>query len=370
MGIGDGFFDGFFLGGVQEGMSERREFEQKKAIQDAANARAKEELGLSKKKFAHARQQAEQAAKLEMKDRSEKHLSAMLADIEETTKALRQAGASQDQIEQTLAPYATKALQFGTKFGADPELLGARLGAIVSRPAAPQTDIGKLEADRRAGYIDEATYRKKLDAIGSGGITINTGEKGANKFAEELNKGIAGEFIEKRKSAIDAIASMQSTAEARKLLDAGIITGTGADYILQFGKSLQTAGVTLAPEAIANTEAFVATRAAEVGRIIKLFGAGTGLSDADREFATRAAAGSITLTEASIKRVLEINLRASRNVIKAYNADVSQLDPSILPFDLRLPEAPAAATGEAPIRKTINGVTYEKRDGTWFTVSK
>lgn len=360
---------GFFLGGVQEGMSERREFDQKKKTQDAASARADEELSLSKSKFAHARQQAEQSAKIAMRDRANKQLDAMLGDIEETTKTLRQAGASQEQIEQTLAPYAGKAHQFGIKFGADPELLGARLGAIVSRPAAPQTDLGKLEADRRAGYIDEATYRKKLDTIGQGGVVVNVGDKANEKFASELNKNLAGEFVEKRKSALDAISSLQSTAEARKLLDAGIISGAGADYILQFGKALQTAGVTLAPEAIANTEAFVATRAAEVGRIIKLFGAGTGLSDADREFATRAAAGSITLTEASIKRVLDVNMRASRNVIARYNEDVRQLDQNILPFDLRLPEVPAAATGETPIRKTIGGVTYEKRDGTWFTVT-
>jgi hypothetical protein len=62
----------------------------------------------------------------------------------------------------------------------------------------------------------------------------------------------------------------------------------------------------------------MASLAAPVAQIIKQFGAGTGLSDADREFARMAAAGDIGLTSKSIKRIMEINDRAATNLIKRY----------------------------------------------------
>lgn len=348
---------GTFLGGFQQGMADRRQSdrEDEKLALERQDAEAKIKLAQDKQN-------------LELRTEANKVFNDVLSDIKETADALRAAGRSQDEIEAAVSPLAERAVSFGGRFGQDPELIAARIQSIAGRPSEPQTELGKLEADRRAGYISEDVYRQKLEGLSKGsGTTINVGGASDKAFATELNKAFANEFTEQRKSAIDAVASIKSNDEALKLLDSGIITGTGADYILQVGKALQQAGINLAPDAIANTEAFVATRAQEVGRIIKLFGAGTGLSDKDREFATRAAAGEISLTESSIRRVLEINAKASRNIVRAYNNTVSQLDPSIVPFDLRLPEVPSA-TAEQPIIKTINGVKYERRDGVWFKV--
>ncbi len=352
--------NGLFLGGMQEGISERRQFDQTKKIQDKADARADAQLRLNQQQQAHAEQ-------VDLNTRANKTFNDLIGTIEETAKTLRAAGRSQAEIEDAVMPLAERTHQFASKFGQDPDLVASRISSIIGRPAEPQTDLGKLEADRRAGYIDESTYRAKLDAIGKGdGTTVNIVNAGEKSFSTELNKSLAQEFTERRKSALDAVASMKSNDEALALLNRGVITGSGAEYVLQLGKALQSIGVNLAPDAIANSEAFVATRAQEVGRIIKLFGAGTSLSDADREFATKAAAGQITLTEPSIRRILDINARASRSIVKAYNNDVAQIDPSITPWNLNLPEAPTRE--ETPIRKSIGGVTYEKRDGTWYTV--
>ncbi len=138
-------------------------------------------------------------------------------------------------------------------------------------------------------------------------------------FDEKLGADLGAQIGEARTAATDAQLSLAASQEALNLLDKGMITGFGADFRLGMGKALQQVGVNLADDAIANTEAFVATRALEVGRLIKLFGAGTGLSDADREYATKAAAGSIDLNEDSIRRIIEINNRAAQNVIDKYN---------------------------------------------------
>jgi hypothetical protein len=352
--------DGIILGGMQEGMSERRRFEKNKRIHDRADARADAQLKLDAQKQAHAEQ-------VDLNTRANKAFAELMGTIEETAKSLRAAGRTQAEIEVAVMPLAERTHQFAARFGQDPDLVAARIASVIGRPAEPQTDLAKLETDRRNGFVDEATYRAKLDALSKGdGTTVNIVNAGEKSFSTELNKSLAQEFTERRKSALDAVASMKSNDEALALLNKGVITGAGAEYILQLGKALQSMGVNFASDAIANTEAFVATRAQEVGRIIKLFGAGTGLSDADREFATKAAAGQITLTETSIRRILEINSRASRNIVKAYNLDLAQIDPAIVPWDLRLPEAPTRE--EAPIRKTIGGKTYERRDGVWYSV--
>lgn len=138
-------------------------------------------------------------------------------------------------------------------------------------------------------------------------------------FDEKLGADLGAQIGEARTAATDAQLSLAASEEALKLLDEGMITGFGADFRLGMGKALQQVGVNLAEDEIANTEAFVATRALEVGRLIKLFGAGTGLSDADREYATKAAAGSIEMNEESIRRIIDINNRAAQNVINRYN---------------------------------------------------
>jgi hypothetical protein len=167
----------------------------------------------------------------------------------------------------------------------------------------------------------------------AGATNIDLGD---SSFAKEFGKQNAQNFFERRQGAVDAVASLKSSDEARKLLDSGVITGAGADWIVGAGKALQTMGFNVAEDPIANTEAFAATRAQEVGRIIKLFGAGTGLSDADREFAAKAAAGQITLNEKSIRRILDINDIAAKNVIELFNKDAGQIDPKLSPYPLQV----------------------------------
>lgn len=143
--------------------------------------------------------------------------------------------------------------------------------------------------------------------------------KGRQVMSSEVSKTAVKDLTSRREKADDAVLSLQSNVEARNLLDSGIISGTGADYLLNLGKALKQAGYSYDDDALANTETFIAARASEVGRQIKQFGSGTGLSDADREYAQQMAAGKIKLDEKSIRKILDISDRANKNIIKLYN---------------------------------------------------
>ena len=193
----------------------------------------------------------------------------------------------------------------------------------------PEQQGDYLRMKRANPYLDVGTGFVQPDPLNPGqsagpAIPIDNRTPARDKA---IGEGEGKFVVEAKQAAADARQSLQATAEARKLLDSGMITGFGADAIVGFGKALQQVGINLAPDAIANTEAFVATRALEVGRLIQLFGAGTGLSDADREFATKAAAGQIQMTEQSIRKILDINERASRNVLARYD-ELSGATPS------------------------------------------
>ncbi len=168
-------------------------------------------------------------------------------------------------------------------------------------------------------------------------INVKTAQEFWDKFAETQASGLT----ERGKVAREARLSMMSNAEALKVLKQGAITGFGADFRLGFGKMLQLAGVSFVEDPVANTDAFVASMAGNVGRLIKQFGAGTGLSDADREFATKMAGGQITLTQKAIERIVDINNRASAGVIKDYNREVDEMmkhpGAAGIPFSPRVP---------------------------------
>ena len=270
------------------------------------------------------------------------------------------------------------------------------------KTAEPQSSFGKISADYNAGLIDEPTYRAALkkessfapDSASSGGATgaiVNNlrrenpnlsyaqaltqaqglarqglgydasgnvapvagfvesqqAVKGSAKQAENLAAKSSEKLIELGDKADEANMTLTNNTDARKLLDSGVYTGSGANYKLALGKGLQTAGISLNDDPIANTEAFTALRAQEVGRQIKQFGAGTGLSDADREYATKMAAGQITLSDKSIRKILDISDKSSNNVINLYNKKAGKLPSQVQQYapQIQSSNSEASASG-------------------------
>jgi len=143
---------------------------------------------------------------------------------------------------------------------------------------------------------------------------INLGAKGWSEF----NKLQAKNVFEMKTDAEGALAGLSSLRESKKLIDSGIITGTGAEWVTSFGNALKTLGWG-EMDGVANTQAFMASMGNQVAQIIKQFGAGTGLSDADREYAEKIVGGKITMTEQAIRRLLDMNEKAFKFKIKRYN---------------------------------------------------
>ena len=182
-------------------------------------------------------------------------------------------------------------------------------------------------------------------------VTTNVGGEGS-RFGEQLAGALGDDFVDQRNAALQAVQSLTTAQLGRQLLDEGTIVGAGANFLLAMGGGLERLGIHLADDARANTRAYAALMAGEVGRMIQLFGAGTGLSDADREFARQMAGGEITMTKQALRRILDINERAARNLIEAYNRQAQQIerapgyaDNPIVPFPLTI-DMPSGALSQ------------------------
>jgi hypothetical protein len=166
---------------------------------------------------------------------------------------------------------------------------------------------------------------------------------------------------------------LDTVSVGRDILKSGVITGAGADFFVGLNQALKTAGVDFGyADASANSQAYIANMAQNVGKLIKLFGSGTGLSDADRKYAIEMAGGRIALDRKALEKILAIQEQASKTVIKRYNKKVQGIKTNI-PLEVELDEdvsAPAAApmtainptTGER-IQSTDGGKTWSKLRG-------
>jgi hypothetical protein len=167
-------------------------------------------------------------------------------------------------------------------------------------------------------------------------------------FEGELGKGQAEGVIKSRAAAQDAAAIIDTVKTGRDIMKSGMITGAGADFLVNLNQGLKTAGIDAGyADASANSQAFAANMAGNVGKLIKQFGAGTGLSDADREFAKEMAGGRISLDAKAINRILEINEKAARNTITRHNKDVKGIKTNI-PLEVEMPPEVKAPVVGAP----------------------
>ena len=75
---------------------------------------------------------------------------------------------------------------------------------------------------------------------------------------------------------------------------------------------------------VAATEAYLATAGRQVGQVIRLFGSGTGLSDADREYAEKIAGGSEKMTREALKKLVDMAKRGIEGQVNLYNSQINR----------------------------------------------
>jgi hypothetical protein len=168
------------------------------------------------------------------------------------------------------------------------------------------------------------------------GTTINMPAQ-ERAFESALGTGQSKKILDSKTAAEDASQILQTNEVGRSLLKSGAITGKGADFLVGLNAGLKQAGIDFGyADAAANSQAYGAAMAANTGNLIKQFGAGTAISDADRAYATKAAAGEITMDETAIRKVLDINDRAARNVIGRHNKSVKGIKTNI-PLEVEMP---------------------------------
>lgn len=159
-------------------------------------------------------------------------------------------------------------------------------------------------------------------------------------FSKKIGAESGSELFAKKESAENALRTINANNRALEILDSGIVSGFGADYIVGFGKALRQAGFDFGGDDISNTETFMVTRAQAVASIVKEFGSGVSISNADREYAEKAAAGKISLEKESLERILRISNDVSRQAVSSYERLLSKAPSSAMPIDLSVRSAP------------------------------
>lgn len=131
----------------------------------------------------------------------------------------------------------------------------------------------------------------------------------ANFTNEKLAEAGVKRYDDLATAADDATKMMNNITEVMPNIDE-MITGklANAELFVRGAKQAIASAVGLDPEdpKLENTQVFIALAAPRVATIIKDFGAGTGLSDADREFAQLASGGDITMTANALRSILKI----------------------------------------------------------------
>lgn len=151
-----------------------------------------------------------------------------------------------------------------------------------------------------------------------------------NRTGLTLNETLAKDFVESVPK-VDALSGdIRSIHSARDALDNGIFTGNAAEINQQIAKFGNMIGIN--DPRVQNTELFLQATAQRVLPIVKNLGTGSGITDADRQFAEKLAAGNIKFEEGTLRRLLDIAEQANRAAIQKHNArakNVLEKNPSL-----------------------------------------
>ena len=139
-------------------------------------------------------------------------------------------------------------------------------------------------------------------------------------FGEGYGKLVLESFDE----AEQAVKSLHTIETGLDLLDEGIHSGAFAKTQNAAHAILNKIGLT-PNNSVSSTQAYTATLGSLVGQIIKQFGSGTGLSDADREYALGIAGGNVSFDERALRKILDIQKRVNLALIANHNKKVADL---------------------------------------------
>jgi hypothetical protein len=146
----------------------------------------------------------------------------------------------------------------------------------------------------------------------------------ADRISGKLKDKATDNFFVANEKALSAQKILEINANSRSLMEEGIITGAGANFLA----GMASIGVQLGivPQGVEDTLIATQTFMAERGKqVLALLGSGdvgsgTGISDKDVAFMKEVAGQQITLNKETLSRIMRIEERAARNAIATSNS--------------------------------------------------
>ena len=176
----------------------------------------------------------------------------------------------------------------------------------------------------KAGRVYDNETKKFVEAQDLGleraPAQVQRVEQVASTMGTELAKLGAERFTEAAEKAQKSADSIRTIDQTFGNID-NMFTGFGAEFRKDVARFANVFGIELAdPEVVTNTETYIARSATRVADYITNLGAGTGLSDADREFAKAVVGGSESLNAETLKKLLGMLREDAVIRIENYNS--------------------------------------------------
>lgn len=175
-------------------------------------------------------------------------------------------------------------------------------------------DFGLVYNDQTNKYVkaSELGLVRKAPQVQE---VIDAGQEVGVKAMAEAN---VTNFVELNTKAQDARNMIELIDRQTSRLEGGMPTGLAANVELNLRRFGELIGLPYDP-AVTNAETFISEAGKIVADQIKDFGSGTGLSDADREYAKLIAAADITTQQEALLSLLKIRRRAMVETVQGFN---------------------------------------------------
>jgi len=175
-------------------------------------------------------------------------------------------------------------------------------------------DFGLVYNDQTNKYVkaSELGLVRKAPQVQE---VIDKGQEVGVKAMAEAN---VTNFVELNTKAQDARYMIELIDRQTGRLEGGMPTGLAANVELNLRRFGELVGRSYDP-AITNAETFISEAGKIVADQIKDFGSGTGLSDADREYAKLIAAADITTQQEALLALLKIRRQAMVETVQNFN---------------------------------------------------
>lgn len=183
--------NGFFLGGVAEGMADadKRAIQREQLAQDLGlrtraldltETKQKSDISLGERAQALAEKNAARSASREGSATADKHIAETMAIVGETIKNGMAAGRDPEMIQKAVAPLVDSAKRLAARSGRDPAAFDAQVGAMLTQPTLTEA----ATAEGTAAGVKKAATAKALAAAGVEDENAGFKDKGQKVQAE------------------------------------------------------------------------------------------------------------------------------------------------------------------------------------------